>query len=233
MSCVCLCKKACHPSWKSTKSGQTLVDIVEQYKKDETMALAREQQQHIAAAARQLDTLAMLENRAATHLPGLATINDAYIDSTRPPQADAGAGSGGTVVAETPSAPRVQFSGVENPATRDPPPFAVPHESTPSNPEAMLRQSSMGTGNTGALSVLHYADIGLSTELRRVLNRSTLDSEMTAGSVLGGPSIPSLSGNYGQLRSLAEDVSTDEQASQRTAREVSCMACNPQTPTRV
>jgi len=47
--------------------------------------------------------------------------------------------------------------------------------------------------NTAA-SVLHYADIGLSTELRRILNRSTLDLDMSAaGSVFGTATLPSLS----------------------------------------
>ncbi|KAL7559300.1 hypothetical protein ACA910_001383 [Epithemia clementina (nom. ined.)] len=55
--------KGSHPSWKVSESGRHLVDRVEQYQREETAALTREQQLHIAAAARQLETLARLERQ--------------------------------------------------------------------------------------------------------------------------------------------------------------------------
>ena len=55
--------KASHPSWEVSESGQHLVERVEQYQREERAALTREQQLHIEAAARQLETLARLEQQ--------------------------------------------------------------------------------------------------------------------------------------------------------------------------
>lgn len=186
------------------------------------MALALEQQYHISAAARQLDTLAMLEQRRTEDTSEtFANINETYIGGSRPPQADAGAGVVPPRSPFTPSAtasPRT--SPRDNPPQQHtPPPFAIP-DSANIQSQVSVRQSqgprriqSPAPTNPGSLSVLHYADIGLSTELQRMLNGSTLDSEFTAGSVMGGASLSGI----GQLASLAEN----EEHDRRTAREVS------------
>lgn len=55
--------KGSNPSWKVSESGQHLVDRLEQYQREQTASLSREQQLHIDAAARQLETLARLEQQ--------------------------------------------------------------------------------------------------------------------------------------------------------------------------
>mmetsp|Transcript_5331 Transcript_5331/g.7673 ORF Transcript_5331/g.7673 Transcript_5331/m.7673 type:complete len:702 (-) Transcript_5331:639-2744(-) len=55
------------------------------------------------------------------------------------------------------------------------------------------RTSSQLMSPDAAASVLHYADLGLSTELRRMLNRSTFDPGMTIG---GGTMDQSLSSQF-------------------------------------
>jgi autophagy-related protein 9 len=50
--------QAAHPDWRCSSSGQSLVDRVEEYR---VAAMTRERELHIEAAARQLETLARLE----------------------------------------------------------------------------------------------------------------------------------------------------------------------------
>jgi autophagy-related protein 9 len=70
---------ACHSSWTtSTKSGQTLVDRVEQFKENESRALALEQQQHLEAAVRQLETLARMQQRTQSESPLMMALRESY-----------------------------------------------------------------------------------------------------------------------------------------------------------
>jgi autophagy-related protein 9 len=73
--------KSCHPSWISTKSGQTLIDRVELFKQNEMKALALEQQQHLEAAVRQLGTLDNLvtKQNTETSSPMVDSMLDNYI----------------------------------------------------------------------------------------------------------------------------------------------------------
>ena len=113
-----------------------------------------------------------------------------------------------------------------------PPPFAldVPADTGSVPPVLPHRQSSTGTADStrlpttttatattsnNALSVLHYTDMGLSTELRRILNRSVIDPDFAASSMVRGPSIHT--GHH--LQSLAERQTAEEHAEQRAARE--------------
>lgn len=105
--------KEAHPSWKCSESGQQLVDQVEEYKKAELAARSRERELYIDAAARQLETLARLEQQQRQEPPPQdplqaipSTIDERYI--SRVPPADAGAGSqvqGMPPVASSPNRP--------------------------------------------------------------------------------------------------------------------------------
>lgn len=53
--------QAAHPTWKCSPSGQSMVDRLEEYKQTELAAISRERDLYIAAAARQLETLAKWE----------------------------------------------------------------------------------------------------------------------------------------------------------------------------
>jgi Autophagy protein ATG9 len=90
--------KAAHPSWTCPESGQDLVDRLDEYQREETEAIARERQLHIEAAARQLETLAVLERQRSQNIGERAVVvdanqmNDAYIGFSVATAADAGAG---------------------------------------------------------------------------------------------------------------------------------------------
>ena len=59
--------KSAHPSWECPTSGQHLVDRVTSYQQtQQELALEKEQQIHIDAAARQLETLHALERKRFT-----------------------------------------------------------------------------------------------------------------------------------------------------------------------
>ena len=94
--------KAAHPSWNCSESGQDLVNRLEKYQQDENVALSRERQLHIEAAARQLETLARLErerqaqssNRGAGIVVDGANVDESYMRPVNN-NPDAGAGSPG------------------------------------------------------------------------------------------------------------------------------------------
>jgi Autophagy protein ATG9 len=85
--------QASHPSWQCSASGQSLVDRVAQYERDETHAFSREQQLHIDAAARQLETLARWEQQRRTpDAFNVRGLDESYIPKSAQAPADAGAG---------------------------------------------------------------------------------------------------------------------------------------------
>lgn len=144
--------KASHPSWVCNQSGQKLVDQVERYKREETAAFSREQQAHIEAAARQLETLARLEMKQEGSRP-VISVHESYMQPGLP-QHD---GSGG-------NSQTLEATGQDSP---------------PCPPPAINTDESL-TRFSGA------QNLGLSTELRRILNMSALDDVSIAGSILGG-----------------------------------------------
>jgi len=99
-----------HPNWGSCfpPSGQSLVNRVEEYRlSTEQATMARERELHVQAAARQLETLARIEEERNNlqhnmtfqhyHQSALSRrsihFNDAHYGPTQIPAADAGAGS--------------------------------------------------------------------------------------------------------------------------------------------
>lgn len=229
--------KAVHPSWKCSASGQNLVDRVETYQHQQAVALAKERNYHIEAAARQLETLRLLEERQLDQVgTGSARsngIDESYIEKQAGiSEADAGAHSGGeslpsraaqgscigarTKPGAVPTAHRFNSevdatAGIG--ASLPPLPRSGPSQNAPSS--LFARNSSAGRPTSPAnfsttTSVLHYGDAALSAELMRVLNRSTLNPNLSvAGSVLGSAldhSLPSLS----NLNATSSSVDPDE-----------------------
>lgn len=173
-----------HPSWKCSASGQHLIDRVEDYKRQETAALAKEQELHIEAATRQIETLARLEK--SQHFGSGVEVMDHYIP--RPDQAPADAGAG--IVSEyVPPAdltlvPRSPYGEESNASglARGPSDTLVEETGLPfaaSSPS--LPRFSSYSAQSNRFSALH-AD--LSSELRRILNMSTLDPDVSVSDSL-------------------------------------------------
>jgi len=196
--------KSAHPHWKCPESGQQLLDRVKQYQRQETAAISREQQLHIEAAARQLETLARLEdtNIQSSVYPG---VDDSHIPRVQA-AADAGAGAfpAGQPLSRPPSEVSTHFNaqssafgvGLDMHDRSDSPgPFAfnanAPHSLSRLNPggpqlpfAGIPRQTSAGSLPLSIITPQHSGiNLGLSSELRRILNMSTLDVSM-AGSLL-------------------------------------------------
>lgn len=230
--------QANHPNWRSTESGQTLIDRVETYQHEETKALARERQHHMEAAARQLETLTQLEEGQQTglHGGGVSQMNASI--------AAAGADSGGGFVYHV--APPFnqaaifqdpQMPGSTSQLRRDllhmptddsevtslpsaqavhppghPPPQHVRPAGTRSSPT-----------NPASLSVPHYADEGLSTELTNMLGRSSFDPGLSTmgGSVVGGGAYePFLSAARHPVGQLSHDQLDGRDPTERQVRIV-------------
>lgn len=192
--------KAAHPGWKCSESGQKLVDRVDQYQREETAALSREQQLHIEAAARQLETLARLEQERRTMSTMIPEVDDSHIPLTQ----------AGAPVAEGAPETLSNLTGYPRDpglVSRELQDAGDPLNSSVFNPNletaGLIRrpigQASVGGGLAGSSlprqpsgmsltrsdrSMMPHP-LGLSSELRRILNMSTLDGDVSvAGSLL-------------------------------------------------
>lgn len=179
--------KSNHPSWKCSSSGQNLVDRLEQYRREETAALRREQELHIEAAARQLETLAQLETRQQPSAPA-PRVDESYIPKTHA-DPDAGAGVVRSYIPPVPEDSTLEFAsstasnasssqGLSKLDAHDETalPFAF-HQSTPRSSSSVLATAHQTTLASG--SVPSSLSLGLSSELRRILNMSTLDPDVS------------------------------------------------------
>jgi len=244
--------KATHPSWKATVSGQTLVDRLENFREIEAEALAREQEHHMEAAAKQLETLIQMEQQSKRVDPaitsGISRLNESYLrQRAAVTRATGGADSGGGAPARTTQPPLVpltparqiqndsqmrtppmvnHFSTLEQPTRQrelTPLPFASSpdfDETQSSTTQASLRPLRSPSPNSAALSILHYADAGLSTELQRMLNRSTLDPDLSvSGSMLGRLGAMSHGPSYGHLASLLENEQSEQESAAAAERQ--------------
>jgi autophagy-related protein 9 len=193
--------KEAHPSWKCSESGQHLVDQVEEYKKVELAARSRERELHIDAAARQLETLARLEQQQRQQPPQdpfqaiPSTIDERYIP--RVPPADAGAGS------QAQGIPPAGLSPNHTPSISPPPgPPSASLETRQSHMSSSVRFTDMAENTSqqhqpsshmessrGSVpfassiattsppnSPRNALRAGLSTELRRILSMSIADA---------------------------------------------------------
>ena len=245
--------KASHQSWKSTASGQTLLDRLDNYREIESAALVREQQHHLEAAARQLETLVEMEQQTRRMDPnatfGISQLNESYLrQRAAGMKPTGGADSGGgapttlTPIPQLPSSPTRPSSNETHASTpplenlcftlespiqtrqHTPLPFAASPDDDQTHVlslQTSLHPLLSSSPSPAHLSVLHYADIGLSTELQRVLNRSTLDPDVSVtdsmlgrlGSMVPGPS-------FGHLASLLEGQPAEQGPTEEAERQV-------------
>ena len=192
--------QAVHPSWKCSPSGQSLVDRLEEYRIAELAAISRERNVYIDAAARQLETLARLEEQPSRHATKRfqeERLFDSHIP--RVPPADAGAGSQtpdrilpGSFASPPPSSfslqsikPRPASStmtfdgGGEFTRRSTTPNVDAAAQHMPEVPPQSTMESTHAppTSSMNNLAQSHGAlRAGLSTELRRLLTMSTLDA---------------------------------------------------------
>ncbi|KAL9183655.1 hypothetical protein ACHAXT_004511 [Thalassiosira profunda] len=174
--------KGVYPNWKMPDSGKNLVDQVESYRHQQDIALARERRLHIDAAAAQLDTLRRLETeREKRASAGLAR----YVDDRHISHASSGPDSGGG------GTPGVHQSS-HSEALSDAGSFgSFPHDlhnphfeesahsfAPPSN--AFAHSSLANRSPRVSPGSAAQFDPGLSTEMRGLLNQSTLyDSQQS------------------------------------------------------
>ncbi len=198
--------KTIHPAWKCSSSGQDLVDKMENYRAEQEIALAHERQHHIAAAARQLETLALLEQKSQEKKDDIAAehINEHYVRVEPTKQSEApNDDHEANQIKRVRSDLKVHF--------KDP--------SSPSSNNMVSRNLSKSNLSILA-SVLRYDDLGLSAELNGLLDRSTLDagaSMWVPGSI--NQSLPSLSFlEKTQSSHVGDDETRREQLLQRQVR---------------
>ena len=212
--------KASHPQWKCPESGQQLVDRVAQYQREETAALSREQQLHIEAAARQLETLARLEEVHSSSYGLPPRVDDSHIPRV---QAPADEGAGAVPQTHPPPRPPPEIFAHYNPQTSalglgstdhndrigslgpfalNSPPLPMPgiprqssgaslpfstiprQASGGSLPFSTAPRQSSGTSPTPSSRSGVPSQMALSAELRRILNMSTLDADVSVSGSL-------------------------------------------------
>ena len=160
---------------------------METYQAEKALALARERQHHIAAAARQLETLRILEavghhsqdegnlpynnnhnNNAALNFEN--QVNENYIKSNDEEHKET-------------NQIAISSNAIDTRNTLD---SVVPSQQNGHKDFEANDTISNSNQQSIAASVLHYADLGLSTELQNILNHSSLDPSIS----LLGNSVP-------------------------------------------
>ncbi|KAL7551529.1 hypothetical protein ACHAWF_014715 [Thalassiosira exigua] len=209
--------KGVYPNWKMPTSGKNLVEKVETYRQQQDIALARERRLHIDAAAAQLETLRRLEmDREKRALAGLAGfVDDRHIRPVSGGPDSGGGDARGEHQSQTSeglsdfgSFGSLPHDGVHHGHTHfeesahsfAPPSNAFTHSSVlhrdnsdanNASPIAAMHSRLMANNSpTGHSSVLHYADAGLSMELRGLLNRSTLVDPSASQQSFTGSLVP-------------------------------------------
>jgi hypothetical protein len=205
---------------------------METYRTEQAIALARERQHHVAAAARQLETLRALEERQMGGGGITATLNyEERVDENylgkRMDTSDSK--DVNTIESIGPSVATATDLGVINESqgkSSDSNSGSVHLKddggiSPPAVPITTATAPSLGVGNISnqsiAASVLHYADIGLSTELQNILNRSTLDP----GTSLLGTDLDKSLYDYQLDRKSNTNISDNEEREEQLQKQVS------------
>lgn len=183
--------KTVHPEWKCSSSGQDLIDRMKTYQNQQAIALARERHHYVEAATRQLETLQKMEENTNAN-PDNQIPNIQPIEKYLAPDADRGGGRPGQHIMSH------ETRGDSFPVAADAATASALHVHFPKHEDQILpislpnnMSSSRALSHTDAIpaaSMLHYTDTSLSTELQRVLNRSTLDPEASITCGLLGPS---------------------------------------------
>mmetsp|Transcript_15761 Transcript_15761/g.23199 ORF Transcript_15761/g.23199 Transcript_15761/m.23199 type:complete len:924 (-) Transcript_15761:113-2884(-) len=201
------------PSWKSTKSGQSLIDQVNAFKQSQSKAIALEQKQHLEAAARQLETLTALQQRPMSPSQVVTQIHESYIDANLPHQPDADSGGGGTASfddersstfqSDLPRAPSLQNNNLQSDLDNkrsEEATVSAPHQ--PSQSMTLQRSSSNNSQRNFDATALSMV---LSTELRRVV----LDPDLSTTASFSGAHDQSFRSNL--PRNRAQNSSDEQQ----------------------
>eukprot|EP00814_Leptocylindrus_danicus_P022481 CAMPEP_0116009500 /NCGR_PEP_ID=MMETSP0321-20121206/3467_1 /TAXON_ID=163516 /ORGANISM="Leptocylindrus danicus var. danicus, Strain B650" /LENGTH=478 /DNA_ID=CAMNT_0003478469 /DNA_START=899 /DNA_END=2335 /DNA_ORIENTATION=- len=169
--------KAAHPTWRCSSSGQTLVDRLEVYHREQKAALAKERQHHIEAAAKQLEMLLLIEkqHRGVNELNGDKDNDNHFVgiekevghdDVCTNDERDSGADSGGGGVHTAKKYDDVrQHARFQGLVARHNQPEFSPLMTLP-----LIQTLSRSSHRVGDLS-----NQGLSTELQRILSHSSFD----------------------------------------------------------
>jgi len=219
--------KGVYPRWTLPPSGKKLAERVDSFRHQQDSALARERSLHIEAATAQLETLRLLElEREKKATAGLARFVDHHrqLVSAGPESGGGGArgvdaahhsneasgdfGSFGSSLHDGLHLPPVHFA--ESTHSFAPPPHLFSHalgggrnnvgSGHASPPSQYTAHNSPGApGSTH----MHYADAGLSMELRGLLNGSTLVDPYASQQSFTGSLVP------------MEDSSSDMRADQQ------------------
>ena len=203
--------KGVYPNWTMPPSGKNLVDKIESFRHQQDIALARERRLHIDAAAAQLETLRRLEmireKRASAGLAGFVDNQHIRTVSSGPDSGGGGAphgvnlshhsnnevlselGSFGSYPNDGLHHPHAHFE--ESPHSFAPPSHAFGHASLSQHGEN-INEYSPHYDNPPVLqgSPMHFADPGLSMELRGLLNGSTLVDPSSSQQSFTGSLVP-------------------------------------------
>ncbi|KAL3811702.1 hypothetical protein ACHAXA_004068 [Cyclostephanos tholiformis] len=207
--------KGVYPNWKMPESGRNLVEKIESYRKHQNIALVRERRLHIEAAVAQLETLHRLEmEREKKSTAGLAGfVDDQHIRSVSSgPDSGGGGARGASLSHHSDDAvsdhksfgsfphdefhhPHAHFE--ESIHSSAPPMYAFAHSSADFGPNpgdyhptASSPTRFMANSSHARERVMHYADPGLSMDLRELLNASTLYDPSASQQSFTGSLIP-------------------------------------------
>lgn len=213
--------KTVHPEWKCAASGQNLVDKVENYQSEQALAIARERQHYIAAAARQLATLRDIEVQSDKVLKTEINLDPNQIDEHYV-QIEHNEKNDNISIVEPYNVnaddkshyDRETVEEVKGDKTYSRVRF---QDSTPLSRQSASRTFSKSNLSTLA-SVLRYDDAGLSAELNGLLNRSTLDPSV---SLLFPGNINQSLLPMGHLQSYSEEDVEDDTRERILQRQVS------------
>jgi hypothetical protein len=185
--------QSCYPHWQCPTSGQTLIDRLEDYKREETAALRRERQMHIDVMALQLETLARLEGLRHPLQPAIQITRDDHIPRNNV-SADAGAGQvtslnintdgsrAPTDAHDTPlhgTPTRLRDPLASPPTNMAPPLFAATTQASPVIPPDQSHPRLQAPPDLVRNSLQIPRTIGLSSDFCQILNMSTLDGDLS------------------------------------------------------
>lgn len=208
--------KTVHPEWKCAASGQNLVDRVDNYQIEQALAIARERQHHIAAAARQLATLRDIEVRNDKVLTADINLDPNQIDEQYVQIDHNDKNDTNSIEPNETNPDGKRHHGIETfeeevkgdknyPRVRFQDSTLISRQSLSS--ASSSRTFSKSNNLSTLSSVLRYDDAGLSAELNGLLNRSTLDPSV---SLLFPGNVHQSISRLGQLPSHREEEGDDD-----------------------
>lgn len=190
--------KVLYSSWKCSASSRSLVHGFELFQRDQTrILLAKERELRIEAAKREIETLRSLEKNDGNFNQDFdpKVINESYActvnendqsknDANKEMSVAVPDTNDNLVNTDEHGALSVCEAGVGDQFNHEMSASSIPEQHTsnilssaqPSSPSVLTSSPSvLGSNLLATVSVLHYADTGLSAELRKLLDRSELE----------------------------------------------------------